>query len=454
VETVEKAVVVKIWQDCLPKLKELLGQTVFQTWIFPLILQEEKSQQLGELVLEAPDPFFKNWVLRNYLSTIQDILKTSLPQELITLKVRVVSKSESADQDLKLNAFQDRWLGKEKEEVVLNPRFTFENFVVGPCNRFAHAASMAVAESPARAYNPLFIYGGVGLGKTHLLQAICHYVRTQNKSINICYLSSERFTNELINAIQHHSTSTFRQKYRNVDILLIDDIHFIAGKESTQEEFFHTFNTLYDAHKQIIISSDRSPREIPKLEERLISRFSWGLITDIQPPDFETRVAILKKKIEKEPVHIPDEVIFFIAQIIKTNIRELEGALIRVVACSLLEEKQITLDLTKEILKDCIQQVTKPVDFQKIQECVANEFNIPLMELKTRRRSKNIVLSRQVAMYLSRKLTDASLPEIARVFGGKDHTTVLYAYNKIESELKKNDNLKQRVDKITQSLKQ
>jgi len=454
VETVEKAVVVKVWQDCLPKLKELLGQTVFQTWIFPLILQEEKSQQLGELVLEAPDPFFKNWVLRNYLSTIQDILKTSLPQELITLKVRVVSKSESADQDLKLNAFQDRWLGKEKEEVVLNPRFTFENFVVGPCNRFAHAASMAVAESPARAYNPLFIYGGVGLGKTHLLQAICHYVRTQNKSINICYLSSERFTNELINAIQHHSTSTFRQKYRNVDILLIDDIHFIAGKESTQEEFFHTFNTLYDAHKQIIISSDRSPREIPKLEERLISRFSWGLITDIQPPDFETRVAILKKKIEKEPVHIPDEVIFFIAQIIKTNIRELEGALIRVVACSLLEEKQITLDLTKEILKDCIQQVTKPVDFQKIQECVANEFNIPLMELKTRRRSKNIVLSRQVAMYLSRKLTDASLPEIARVFGGKDHTTVLYAYNKIESELKKNDNLKQRVDKITQSLKQ
>ena len=450
----EKAVVVKVWQDCLPKLKELLGQTVFQTWIFPLILQEEKSQQLGELVLEAPDPFFKNWVLRNYLSTIQDILKTSLPQELITLKVRVVSKSESADQDLKLNAFQDRWLGKEKEEVVLNPRFTFENFVVGPCNRFAHAASMAVAESPARAYNPLFIYGGVGLGKTHLLQAICHYVRTQNKSINICYLSSERFTNELINAIQHHSTSTFRQKYRNVDILLIDDIHFIAGKESTQEEFFHTFNTLYDAHKQIIISSDRSPREIPKLEERLISRFSWGLITDIQPPDFETRVAILKKKIEKEPVHIPDEVIFFIAQIIKTNIRELEGALIRVVACSLLEEKQITLDLTKEILKDCIQQVTKPVDFQKIQECVANEFNIPLMELKTRRRSKNIVLSRQVAMYLSRKLTDASLPEIARVFGGKDHTTVLYAYNKIESELKKNDNLKQRVDKITQSLKQ
>ena len=450
----EKAVVVKIWQDCLPKLKELLGQTVFQTWIFPLVLQEEKSQQLGELVLEAPDPFFKNWVLRNYLSTIQDILKTSLPQELITLKVRVVSKSESADQDLKLNAFQDRWLGKEKEEVVLNPRFTFENFVVGPCNRFAHAASMAVAESPARAYNPLFIYGGVGLGKTHLLQAICHYVRTQNKSINICYLSSERFTNELINAIQHHSTSTFRQKYRNVDILLIDDIHFIAGKESTQEEFFHTFNTLYDAHKQIIISSDRSPREIPKLEERLISRFSWGLITDIQPPDFETRVAILKKKIEKEPVHIPDEVIFFIAQIIKTNIRELEGALIRVVACSLLEEKQITLDLTKEILKDCIQQVTKPVDFQKIQECVANEFNIPLMELKTRRRSKNIVLSRQVAMYLSRKLTDASLPEIARVFGGKDHTTVLYAYNKIESELKKNDNLKQRVDKITQSLKQ
>ncbi len=466
-KTVKKALLVKAWQECLPKLKETLGETIFETWILPLSLQEEKSQQAGELVLEAPDPFFRDWVLRNYLSVIQNTLRASPVEGQVTIGVKIVSKSQSAaaqgrgavkggiGQEVKIRDFQNHLLGEQqRENFILNPRFTFENFVVGSSNRFAHAASMAVAESPARAYNPLFIYGGVGLGKTHLMQAICHYVQSKNKSVNICYTPSERFTNELINAIQHHSTPTFRQRYRNMDVLVIDDIHFIAGKESTQEEFFHTFNALYDAHKQIIISSDRSPREIPKLEERLISRFSWGLITDIQPPDFETRVAILKKKIEKEPVDISDEVIFFIAQIIKTNIRELEGALIRVVACSLLEEKLITLDLAKEVLRDLIQQVEKPVNFQKIQECVANEFGVSLMELKTKRRSKNIVLPRQVAMYLSRQLTEASLPEIARFFGGRDHTTILYAYNKIKLDLQKNGHLKERVNKVIQNLKQ
>ena len=311
---------------------------------------------------------------------------------------------------------------------------------------------MAVAESPARAYNPFLIYGGVGLGKTHLMQAICHYIKNKSRSIKICYMPSERFTNELINAIQHHSTSAFRQKYRNMDVLVIDDIHFIAGKESTQEEFFHMFNALYDAHKQIVISSDRPPREILRLEERLISRFNWGLITDIQPPDLETRVAILKKKVEKEPVNIPDEVIFFIAQLIKTNIRELEGALIRVIACSLLEERLINIDLAREILKDFIQQSKKPVSLGKIQECVANEFGIPLVELKTKRRSKNIVLPRQVAMYLSRQLTEASLLEIANFFGGRDHTTILYAYNKIKLDLERNNNLKHKINKIIQTI--
>ena len=450
----DKSAVFKIWQGCLPKLKEVLGQTTFQTWILPLTLQEEQSQQAQELVLEAPDPFFKDWVLKNYLSIIQDVLKTSLTEKQIPLKVKIVSKSKPDSQEVKIRDFPGLRLKEQKENLILNPRFTFENFVVGACNRFAHAASMGVAESPARAYNPLFIYGGVGLGKTHLMQAICHYVYSRNKSIKIRYMSSERFTNELINAIQHHSTPTFRQMYRNMDVLVLDDIHFIAGKESTQEEFFHTFNTLYDAHKQIIISSDRSPREIPKLEERLVSRFSWGLVTDIQPPDFETRVAILKKKIEREPVDIPDEIMFFIAQVIKTNIRELEGALIRVIACSLLEEKPITLGLVKEVLRDCIQQVKKPVNFQKIQECVANEFGVSLMELKAKRRSKNIVLPRQVAMYLSRRLTEASLPEIANFFGGRDHTTILYAHNKISRELERSNDLKQRVNKIIQDLKQ
>jgi len=455
VKTVEKTLLVKSWQDCLPRLKDSLGETIFQTWILPLVLKEEQSRQAQELILEAPDPFFKNWVLKNYCGLIQATLKDNVAnKELSELRVRITSKSQLVSPEVSIKDFQSHIQGEQRESFILNPRFTFNNFVVGSSNRFAHAASMAVAESPARAYNPLFIYGGVGLGKTHLMQAICHYVQDKDEAVHICYIPSERFTNELIGAIQHRSTSAFRQRYRNMDILLVDDIHFIAGKESTQEEFFHTFNALYDAHKQIIICSDRPPRDILKLEERLVSRFSWGLITDIQPPDFETRVAILKKKIEREPVNIPDEVIFLIAQIIKTNIRELEGALIRVVACSLLEEKPISLDLAKEVLRDCIQQVKKPVNFQKIQEYVADEFGISLMELRTKRRSKNIVLPRQIAMYLSRHLTEASLPEIAKFFGGKDHTTILYAYNKIRLDLEKNIDLKHRVDKIVKHLQQ
>ena len=449
-KTVNKYLLNKIWEEGLRKLQEALGQTAFETWILPLVLNIEKSQQSDGLVLEAPDPFFKDWVSKNYSSLIQDVLKPKLIEERLSPEIKITSGNQSISREVEIQNFQKHWLGEPKDNLVLNPRFTFENFVVGSSNRFAHAASIAVAESPARAYNPFLIYGGVGLGKTHLMQAICHYIKNKGRSIKICYIPSEKFTNELINAIQHHSTSAFRQKYRNMDVLVIDDIHFIAGKESTQEEFFHMFNVLYDAHKQIVISSDRPPREILKLEERLISRFNWGLITDIQPPDLETRVAILKKKVEKEPVNIPDEVIFFIAQLIKTNIRELEGALIRVIACSLLEERLINIGLAQEILKDFIQQSQKPIGLGKIQECVANEFGIPLVELKTKRRSKNIVLPRQVAMYLSRQLTEASLLEIANFFGGKDHTTILYAYNKIKLDLERNDSLKQKINKIIQ----
>lgn len=413
-----------------------------------------KFENAEVLVLEAPDPFFKDWVAKNYLSEIQDLLKPRLLQERLSPEIKIISKSQPESREVKIQSFQKSWLGEPRDSLTLNPRFTFDNFIVGSSNHFAHAASIAVAESPARAYNPFFIYGGVGLGKTHLMQAICHNLKHKKPSIKICYIPSEKFTNELISAIQHHSTAAFRQKYRNMDVLVIDDIHFIAGKESTQEEFFHTFNVLYDAHKQIVISSDRPPREIPRLEERLISRFSWGLITDIQPPDLETRIAILKKKVEKEPVDIPDEVVFFIAQLIKTNIRELEGALIRVIACSLLEEKPISVDIARDVLKDFIQQTQKPLHINKIQECVAGEFGVSLNALKTRQRHKNIVLPRQVAMYLSRQLTELSLPEIAGFFGGRDHTTILYAYNKIRGELDKNTALKQKVDKVIRVIHQ
>lgn len=438
------------WDKAKAHLQDKLGKAAFETWILPL-RPTQKNENV--LVLESPDNFFRDWVEKHYRQAIQEAIDSSTPQRL---KVNLETDSQvradyasSGAQPLpaKLKEFKDT--------SGLNPRYTFENFVVGPSNRHAHAYSLAVAESPAKAYNPLFIYGGVGLGKTHLIQAICHHAKNKLRgNLKICYMASERFTNELIDAIQHRSTPAFRQKYRNTDVLVIDDIPFIAGKESTQEEFFHTFNTLYDAHKQIIISSDRPPKEIANLQDRLVSRFGWGLATDIQPPDLETRVAILKKKIEREPVSVPDEVMFFIAQLIKTNVRELEGALIRTIAYSLLEEKPITLELTKEVLRDLLREPEKLITVDFIQRCVAEEFGVSLQEIKMKRRSKNIVLPRQIAMYLTRELTDLSLPEIGNFLGGKDHTTVLHSYNKIKECLKKDEVLKVRVQRIIQVIQQ
>jgi chromosomal replication initiator protein len=313
---------------------------------------------------------------------------------------------------------------------------------------------MAVAESPAKAYNPLFIYGPVGLGKTHLMQAITHKLGESPAGIKHCYISSEKFTNELIDAIRNRSTKQFRQKYRSIDVLLIDDIHFIAGKESTQEEFFHTFNALHDSRKQIIISSDRPPKEISNLEERLASRFAWGLITDIQPPDFETRVAILRKKVEREPINVPDDIIFFIAEQIKTNIRELEGALIRVIAYSLLEEKLITLEMTKTILKDMVKESVKTISVEMIQKQVAEFYHISISDMRAKRRSRNLVIPRQISMYLSRKLTNMSLPEIGNAFGGKDHTTVLHSCRKVEQELEMSRDLRNVVEKLITAIQQ
>lgn len=439
----------KIWNEAQGDLKTKLGETIFATWIAPLKLLIQDDQGIH---LEAPDQFFKDWVEKHYWELIREALKhRGLNNLLAKLVVSSSQKDLSVSQPGEINIKTAPATGV----LNLNSRYTFDNFVIGPSNRHAHAYSLAVANSPAKTYNPLFIYGGVGLGKTHLIQAICHEIKNSSPAgVKICYVSSEKFTNELIDAIAHRSTAAFRQKYRSLDVLVIDDIHFIAGKESTQEEFFHTFNTLYDAHKQIVFSSDRPPKEITNLQERLVSRFGWGLATDIQPPDLETRVAILKKKIEREPVSVPDDVIFFIAQLIKTNIRELEGALIRTIAYSLLEESPVTLQLAKEVLKDLLKEPTKLITVDFIQRCVVEEFGVSLQDLKTKRRNKQIVLPRQIAMYLSRELTDLSLPEIGDLFGGKDHTTVLHSYNKIKEDLHRNPELKERVEKVIQVIKQ
>ncbi|VTQ81428.1 chromosomal replication initiator protein DnaA, partial [Hathewaya histolytica] len=338
---------------------------------------------------------------------------------------------------------------------TLNPKYTFNSFVIGNSNRFAHAASLAVAEAPAKAYNPLFIYGGVGLGKTHLMHAIGHYILQNNSKSKVVYVTSEKFTNELINSIKDDKNEEFRNKYRNVDVLLIDDIQFIAGKERTQEEFFHTFNALHEANKQIILSSDRPPKEIPTLEDRLRSRFEWGLITDIQAPDFETRIAILKKKADVDNLNIDNEVMVYIANKIKSNIRELEGALIRVVAYSSLTNKQINVDLAAEALKDIISnKQSKQITIDLIQDIVSSYYNLKIEDLKSARRTRNIAFPRQIAMYLCRKLTDMSLPKIGEEFGGRDHTTVIHAYDKISENLKKDETLEDIVNELAKKIKQ
>ncbi|MFH1191715.1 MAG: chromosomal replication initiator protein DnaA [Candidatus Omnitrophota bacterium] len=440
----------KNWDETLGDLKIKLGETTFATWIAPLKFSALDNQSIN---LGAPDKFFKEWVEKHYLGIIQETLKL---KGLNNLSVNLVVDNSLGNPAILQTPPETNIKSQPAANFInLNSRYTFENFVIGGANRHAHAYSLAVANAPAKTYNPLFIYGGVGLGKTHLIQAICHQIKNSSTSgVKICYVSSEKFTNELIDAIVHRSTSAFRQKYRSLDVLVIDDIHFIAGKESTQEEFFHTFNTLYDAHKQIVFSSDRPPKEITNLQERLVSRFGWGLATDIQPPDLETRVAILKKKIEREPVSVPDDVIFFIAQLIKTNIRELEGALIRTIAYSLLEEAPVTLHLAKEVLKDLLREPTKLITIDFIQRCVVEEFGITLQDLKTKRRNKQVVFPRQIAMYLSRELTELSLPEIGELFGGKDHTTVLHSYKKIKESINNNPKLKERIDKVIQVIKQ
>ncbi|CEK32422.1 chromosomal replication initiation protein [[Clostridium] sordellii] len=440
--------IVSLWEKTLQLIKGELSPPSFNAFfkqIKPLQIQS------NTLILLVPNDFTKGILEDRYLNLIESsVNQLSLKKHDIKFvlsedDVRGLNKNYDIEED-------DNKL--KKNYPNLNPKYTFDTFVIGNSNRFAHAACVAVAEAPARAYNPLFLYGGVGLGKTHLMHAIGHHIMEQKKDPKVVYVSSEKFTNELINSIKDDRNEEFRNKYRNVDVLLIDDIQFIAGKERTQEEFFHTFNSLHEANKQIIISSDRPPKEIPTLEDRLRSRFEMGLITDIQAPDFETRMAILRKKAQMEDIDVPNEVTVYIAKNIKSNIRELEGALTRVVAYSSLTNKTISFELASEALKDIISTSKhEEINVNRIKEKVSSVFSLKMEDFNSKKRTRSISYPRQIAMYLSRELTDLSLPKIGEEFGGRDHTTVIHAHDKIAKDIENNEDFKEKINKIILDLK-
>ncbi|PLR83360.1 chromosomal replication initiator protein DnaA [Bacillus canaveralius] len=441
-----------LWNNALANIEKKISKPSFDTW---LKSTKAHSLQGDTLTITAPNEFARDWLEERYSQLISGILYEITGEEL---GVKFIIPQNQNDAEIDSPLPQRRTLKDEDPpelpQNMLNPKYTFDTFVIGSGNRFAHAASLAVAEAPAKAYNPLFIYGGVGLGKTHLMHAIGHYVIDHNPSAKVVYLSSEKFTNEFINSIRDNKAVDFRNKYRNVDVLLIDDIQFLAGKEQTQEEFFHTFNTLHEESKQIVISSDRPPKEIPTLEDRLRSRFEWGLITDITPPDLETRIAILRKKAKAEGLDIPNEVMLYIANQIDSNIRELEGALIRVVAYSSLINKDINADLAAEALKDIIpSSKPKVITIQEIQRIVGEHYSVRLEDFKAKKRTKSVAFPRQIAMYLSRELTDFSLPKIGEEFGGRDHTTVIHAHEKISKLVQTDATLQNQIKEINNMLK-
>ncbi|MFD0767553.1 chromosomal replication initiator protein DnaA [Bacillus sp. CGMCC 1.60114] len=441
-----------LWNSTLKELEKKVSKPSYETW-----LKSTKAYSLKKdvLTITAPNEFARDWLESHYSDLISETIIHLMGAEL---EIRFIIPQSQTEEEFdyppvkKNKAMHDE--PNHFPQSMLNPKYIFDTFVIGSGNRFAHAASLAVAEAPAKAYNPLFIYGGVGLGKTHLMHAIGHYVIEHNPNAKVVYLSSEKFTNEFINSIRDNKAVDFRNKYRNVDVLLIDDIQFLAGKEQTQEEFFHTFNALHEESKQIVISSDRPPKEIPTLEDRLRSRFEWGLITDITPPDLETRIAILRKKAKAEGLDIPNEVMLYIANQIDSNIRELEGALIRVVAYSSLINKDINADLAAEALKHIIPN-SKPkiISIYDIQKAVGDVFQVKLEDFKAKKRTKSVAFPRQIAMYLSRELTDSSLPKIGEEFGGRDHTTVIHAHEKISKLLKTDAQLQRQLEDIHDILK-
>lgn len=479
----------KIWNDILLAVEKRLNRQSFDTWIRPIHF--EGFDDSGRVLhLRAPNHVVKDWVSTNYSDVIdaslselnlseyqldwaveddsqnsnsikakddEDIAALDLQEKTVSSSSKGNSSSlfsllEAAESD-GITPGATNFVDIEPLENSLNPKCSFQNFVVGSCNQFAHAAALAVAEAPGKTYNPLYIYGGVGLGKTHLMHAIGHAIKERNRYLRLSYLSSERFMNELINAIRYDKTQTFREKYRSIDVMLMDDIQFMAGKERTQEEFFHTFNALYDGQKQIVISSDCPPKEIPTLEERLHSRFEWGLIADIESPDLETKVAILKRKADLDGVALPDDVAFFIAGKVKSNIRELEGSLVRLIAISSLRG----LPISKMLAQDAIRNIAEDdqpggITLEQIQRAVAAHYKLRVDDLKSKNNSRQIAVPRQVAMYLCKRLTKHSFPEIGREFGGKHHTTVIHSVDKIDGLVSKDQNFHRVVSDIMDNL--
>ncbi|MGH8623229.1 MAG: chromosomal replication initiator protein DnaA [Burkholderiales bacterium] len=437
------------WEKILAHLEARISPQTFATWFRPTRLEAVKENLL---TVRVPNPVFQKWLATD---GAQPVAEAQASLELAHFRIEYQPEPEAArvnGQPVEATKPQQARLDFDSTDYQLNPRYTFDTFVVGSANQFAHAAALAVAEQPSKAYNPLFLYGGVGLGKTHLMHAVGHVVRQRNPQLRITYLTAETFTNEVIHALRFERMVGFRDKYRFVDLLLLDDIQFLAGRERTQEEFFHTFNALYDAQKQIVISSDAPPKEIPTLEERLRSRFEWGLIADIQAPDLETKIAILMKKAEHDGVPLPPEVAEYIARGIRSNIRELEGALIRLQAYSSLVGEQVSLQLAEKVLKTILAQQEKRVSIEAVQRRVAEHFNLRPTDLKARSNARAIAYPRQVAMYIAKQLTGASLPEIGRAFGGKDHTTVLHAVAKIQTLLEEDPKLRKTVDGLIQGI--
>jgi chromosomal replication initiator protein len=443
----------QLWQKLLAALKPQVSADTFKRWFSAVELADATDDTL---TFRVPNNIYQYWIESNHMAALQGAIVAAFgePREVKFLSPSEVSVESVAEKGSAIKETDsDRETKRSGSALGLNPRNTFESFVVGPNNEIAHAASLAVAQSPAKTYNPLFVYGGVGLGKTHLMQAIGQYVFAKKKNTKVIYLSSELFINEFIDAIQHSNLVKFRKRYRQADLLLIDDIQFLSGKERSQEEFFHTFNTLFDGHKQIVLSSDRPASEIANLEHRLVSRFEWGLTAELQPPDIETRMAILRKKARGMAIRLPDEVFEFLANRIRTNVRRLEGALMRVASFASLSGKELTRDVIEHLLKDILQEEARhSVTIEQIQRRVAEHFDVRLADMTSKRRPANIAFPRQVAMYLARELTKASLNEIGDAFGGRDHGTVLHACKLVKRRMHEEDNVRQTISFIDSSL--